>query len=62
MSNLLDDLFGDVEQQLDDLEKSAYVPKNFVTAAEMGDEYLDALVDEIFGGELGAEPSKLRRV
>lgn len=62
MSNLLDDLFGDVMKQVDDMYEKSLIPKNFVTAAEMGEEYLDKLVDEIYGDDFGAEPSKLRRI
>lgn len=47
MCNFLDDLFGDVNQQLEELEKSAYKPKEkFFKPQDMNDEEIDALVEE----------------
>lgn len=48
MKNFLDDLFGDVDKQLDELEKSAFKPKEFFKPQDMTDEQIKEMVDELF--------------
>ena len=50
MMNMLDDLFGDVLQELEDVENDAWVevPEGYVMGTELTDEKIDEILEVQF--------------
>ena len=64
MRNLFDDLFENSLKYLDDIEDKMWVdkrpeiPDGYVHGEDLTDEMIDAILDDMYGDDMGAEKAR----